>query len=128
MKYTHCARGLDTRAHGQFRGELSRQQAVQAAILSHPSVRAEYARLDIAAADVVRASELLNPSLSLSWLDASGGDDELGTRFAAAGNMTPLQRAELARGAAEARLALLDAGQQRDRARILLEQQLALQQ
>ncbi|MEQ8802831.1 TolC family protein [Haliea sp.] len=194
------ARGLDASVtRKQFRGELTRPQAVQAAILFHPSVRAEYARLDIAAADVVRASELLNPSLSLSWLDVSGGSnkltlglaqslagamlrpareriaaadyelavlslaetlqelaldtesawfaavaaeqglqvqarasdtalwaDELGTRFDAAGNITPLQRAELARGAAEARLELLDAERQRDRARILLAQQLAL--
>ena len=59
-----------------FRGELSRQQAVQAALLNHPSIRAEYARLEIASADVVRASELLNPSLSLSWLDVSGGGSE----------------------------------------------------
>ena len=194
------ARGLDTSVtRDQFRGELTRPEAVRAAILFHPSVRAEYARLDIAAADVVRASELLNPTLSLSWLDVSGGSneltlglaqslaavmlrparqriaaadyelavlsladtlqqlaldteaawyalvtaeqglqvqarasdtalwaDELGTRFDAAGNITPLQRAELARGAAEARLQLLDAERQRDRARILLAQQLAL--
>lgn len=193
-------RGLDTSlTQDQFSGELSRQQAVQAAILHHPSVRAEYARLNIAAADVVRASELLNPRLSLSWLDVSGGSneltvglaqsvaavmlrparqriaaadyelavlaladslqefalatesawyalvaaeqslqvqarasdtalwaDELGTRFAAAGNMAPLQRAELARSAAEARLQLLDAERQRDQARARLEQQLAL--
>ncbi|MEQ9464111.1 MAG: TolC family protein [Haliea sp.] len=194
------ARGLDTRVtQDKFRGTLSRQRAVQAAILNHPSVRAEYARLNIAAADVVRASELLNPSLSLSWLDVSGGSneltvglaqslaavmlrparrriaaadyelailsladtlqelaldtesawfalvaaeqelqvqtrasdtalwaDQLGTRFASAGNITPLERAELAKGAAEARLALLEAERQRDRARILLDQQLAL--
>ncbi|MDO8860096.1 TolC family protein [Haliea sp. E1-2-M8] len=194
------ARGLDTSLQqDQFAGELSRQQAVQAAVLNHPSVRAEYARLNIAAADVVRASELLNPRLSLSWLDVSGGSneltlglaqslaavmlrparqriaaadyelatlaladnlqelalatesawyalvaaeqglqvqarasdtalwaDELGSRFAAAGNMAPLQRAELARSAAEARLELLDAERQRDQARARLEQQLAL--
>lgn len=193
-------RGLDTSLkRDQFRGELSRQQAVQAAILHHPSVRAEYARLNIAAADVVRASELLNPRLSLSWLDVSGGSneltlglaqslaavmlrparqriagadyelatlaladslqelalatesawyaavaseqglqvqvraadaalwaDELGSRFAAAGNMTPLDRAELARSAAEARLERLQAERQRDLARARLDQQLAL--
>lgn len=197
---TLLARGLDTSATPEkFRGTLSRPQAVQAAILHHPAVRAEYARLNIAAADVVRASELLNPSLSLSWLDVSGGSneltvglaqslaavmlrparqriaaadyelailsladtlqelalatetawfdlvaaeqglqvqarasdtalwaDQLGTRFASAGNMTPLERAELAKGAAEARLALLEAERQRDRARTLLDQQLAL--
>lgn len=194
------ARGLDTSlTQDQFRGELSRQQAVQAAILQHPSVRAEYARLNIAAADVVLASELLNPQLSLSWLDVSGGGsestvglaqslatvmlrparqriaaadyelavltladnlqalalatesawyalvaakqrlqvqarasdtalwaDELGSRFAAAGNMAPLQRAELARKAAQAQLDLLDAERLRDRARAELGQQLAL--
>ncbi len=194
------ARGLDTPdTQETFRGTLSRRQAVQAAMLHHPSVRAEYARLNIAAADVVRASELLNPSLSLSWLDVRDGSneltvglaqslaavmlrparqriaaadyelailgladtlqelalttesawfalvaaeqglqvqarasdtaiwaDQLGTRFAAAGNITPLERAELAKGAAEARLALLEAERQRDRARIMLDQQLAL--
>jgi len=193
-------RGLDTSlTQDQFTGELSRQQAVQAAILHHPSVRAEYARLNIAAADVVRASELLNPKLSLGWLGVSGGSneltaglaqslaaimlrparqriatadyelaalaladalqelalatesawytlvaaeqglqvqsrasdtalwaDELGARFVTAGNMTPLQRAGLAHGAAEARLELLDAERQRDRARAQLGQQLAL--
>ena len=194
------ARGLDAHLTGDpFTGELSRQQAVQAALLYHPAVRAEYARLDIAAADVVRASELLNPRLSVNWLDVSGGGneltfglaqslaavmlrparqriaaadyelavlaladtlqefalatesawyaavaaeqslqvqarasdtalwaDELGSRFAAAGNMTPLQRAELARSAAEARLARLDAQRKRDLARARLIQQLAL--
>lgn len=194
------ARGLDTSLQQeQFTGELSRQQAVQAAILNHPSVRTEYARLDIAAADVVRASELLNPRLSLSWLDVSGGSneltlglaqslaavmlrparqriaaadyelaalaladslqelalatesrwyalvaaeqslqvqarasdtavwaDELGSRFVDAGNMSPLQRAELASSAAQARLELLDAERQRDKARARLDQQLAL--
>ena len=194
------ARGLATSLEqGQFRGKLSRQQAVQAALLHHPSVRSEYARLDIAAADVVRASELLNPSLSLSWLDVSGGSneltlglaqslaavmlrparqriaaadyelavlsladtlqqlaldteaawyalvtaeqglqvqarasdtalwaDELGTRFDAAGNITPLQRAELAHGAAEAQLMRLDAERERDQARARLDQHLAL--
>lgn len=197
---TLLARGLDSSLEdAPFRGELSRPQAVRAALLYHPSVRAEYARLELAAADIVRASELLNPSLSLSWLDISGGGnelrlglaqslaavmlrparqriaaadyelavleladtlqalalatesawyalvaaeqelqvqtlaadtarwaDELGTRFAAAGNMTPLQRAELARDAAEARLELLHAERQRNRARAQLDQRLAL--
>ncbi len=194
------ARGLDTSLkQDQFSGELSRQQAVQAAVLHHPSIRAEYARLNIAAADVVRASELLNPRLSISWLDVSGGSneltlglaqglaaimlrparqriadvdyelavlsladslqelalateaawyalvaaeqglqvqsrasdtalwaDELATRFSAAGNMAPLQRAELARNAAEAQLELLDAERQRELARARLDQKLAL--
>ncbi len=182
-----------------FHGELSRQQAVQAALLNHPSIRAEYARLEIASADVVRASELLNPSLSLSWLDVSGGGSEfsiglsqslagvmlrparrrmaeaeyelavltlaeslqslaleteaawhalaaaeqrlqlqrwtsntalwsnqLGERFAAAGNITPLKRAQLARRGAEAELALLQAERQRDQARNELALKLAL--
>jgi outer membrane protein, heavy metal efflux system len=194
------ARGLDASlTQDPLTGELSRQQAVRAALLYHPAVRAEYARLNIAAADVVRASELLNPRLSVSWLDVSGGSneltfglaqslaavmlrparqriaaadfelavldladtlqefalatesawyaavaaeqslqlqthasdtalwaDELGSRFAAAGNMAPLQRAELARSAAEARLARLDAQRKRDLARARLIQQLAL--
>ena len=183
----------------EFRGELSRQQAVQAALLNHPSMRAEYARLEIASADVVRASELLNPSLSLSWLDVSGGGsefsvglsqslagvmlrparrrmaeaeyelavltlaeslqslaletetawhalaaaeqrlqlqrwssntalwaDQLGERFAAAGNITPLKRAQLTRRAAEAELTLLQAERDRDQARSELALQLAL--
>lgn len=182
-----------------FRGELSRQQAVQAALLNHPSIRAEYARLEIASADVVRASELLNPSLSLSWLDVSGGGsefsvglsqslagvmlrparrrmaeaeyelavltlaeslqslaleteaawhalaaaeqrlqlqrwrsntslwaDQLGERFATAGNITPLKRAQLTRRGAEAELALLQAKRERDQARSELALQLAL--
>ena len=58
--------------------------------------------------------------------DAALWADELGTRFTAAGNMTPLQRAELARDAAHAKLALLDAERTRDLAHSRLEQQLAL--
>jgi len=61
----------------QFVGPLTRAQAVQAALLHHPDIRAEYARLDVAAADVVRASELLNPLLRISWLDVSTGGTEL---------------------------------------------------
>lgn len=183
----------------QFRGELSRQQAVQATLLNHPSMRAEYARLEIASADVVRASELLNPTLSLSWLDVSGGGnefsvglsqslagvmlrparrrmaeaeyelavltlaaslqslaldteaawhalaaaeqrlqlqrwasntalwaDQLGERFAAAGNITPLKSAQLTRRGAEAELALLQAERERDQARAELALRLAL--
>ena len=193
-------RGLTvSESASEFRGELSRRQAVQAALLNHPSMRAEYARLEIASADVVRASELLNPSLSLSWLDVSGGGsefsvglsqslagvmlrparrrmaeaeyelavltlaeslqslaleteaawhalvaaeqrlqlqrwasntalwaDQLGERFAAAGNITPLKRAQLARRGAEAELALLQSERERDQARSELALQLAL--
>jgi len=183
----------------EINGELSRQQAVQAALLHHPSIRSEYARLQIASADVVRASELLNPTLSLSWLDLSSGGSEfnvglsqslagvmlrparrrmaaaeyelavltlaqslqslalatekawyqlaaaqqrvqlqqwasntalwgeqLAQRFAAAGNIAPLQQAQLSRRAAEAELALLQAKRERDQARTELALWLAL--
>jgi outer membrane protein, heavy metal efflux system len=62
---------------GQFTGPLTRVQAVQAALLHHPDIRAQYARLDIAAADVVRASELLNPVVSIASLDAGAAGTEL---------------------------------------------------
>ncbi|PKL94706.1 MAG: hypothetical protein CVV18_08080, partial [Gammaproteobacteria bacterium HGW-Gammaproteobacteria-8] len=183
----------------EIRGELSQQQAVQAALLNHPSMRAEYARLEIASADVVRASELLNPTLSLSWLDVRGGGselgigisqslagvmlrpakqrmaeaeyqlavltlaeslqqlalnteaawhqlaaaeqrlklqreasntatwaDQLGERFDAAGNITPLKRAQLSRRGAEAQLTVLQAERERDQARAGLALWLAL--
>ncbi|MCC1498135.1 TolC family protein [Alcanivorax sp. 1008] len=193
-------RGLTvSQTASEFRGELSRQQAVQATLLNHPAMRAEYARLEIASADVVRASELVNPSLSLSWLDVSSGGsefsiglsqslagvmlrparrrmaeaeyelavltlaeslqslaleseaawyavaaaeqrlqlqrwasntalwaDQLGERFAAAGNITPLERAQLARRGAEAELAMLQAERERDQARSELAVWLAL--
>ncbi|MDF1628840.1 MAG: TolC family protein [Alcanivoracaceae bacterium] len=193
-------RGLTvSQTASEFRGELSRQQAVQATLLNHPAMRAEYARLEIASADVVRASELINPSLSLSWLDVSSGvsefsvglsqslagvmlrparrrmaeaeyqlavltlaeslqslaleseaawyavaaaeqqlqlqrwasnsalwADQLGERFAAAGNITPLERAQLARRGAEAELAMLRAERERDQARSELAVLLAL--
>jgi outer membrane protein, heavy metal efflux system len=87
-------------------GQLSRQQAVQAALYYHPMLRAEYARLDIAAADVARAGELLNPSLSLSWLDVSGGGSEfsIGLSQSLAGLM--LRPARQRRAAAEHDLAV----------------------
>lgn len=88
------------------RGQLTRQQAVQAALYYHPSLQAEYARLDIAAADVARAGELLNPSLSLSWLDVSGGGSEfsIGLSQSLAGVM--LRPARQRRAAAEHDLAV----------------------
>jgi outer membrane protein, heavy metal efflux system len=88
------------------RGQLTRQQAVQAALYYHPSLQAEYARLDIAAADVARAGELLNPSLSLSWLDVSGGGSEfsIGLSQSLAGVM--LRPARQQRAAAEHDLAV----------------------
>jgi hypothetical protein len=52
--------------------------------------------------------------------------DQLGERFAAAGNITPLKRAQLARRGAEAELTLLQAERARDQARSELALQLAL--
>jgi cobalt-zinc-cadmium efflux system outer membrane protein len=54
---------------------LSVQGAVSVALLRNPRVQIEYARLDIAAADVVEAGRLRNPTLSLSWLVPLGGPD-----------------------------------------------------
>ncbi|QIB65617.1 TolC family protein [Kineobactrum salinum] len=105
-------RGLEIAGQAQaFTGALSRQQAVQAMLLHHPDMRAEYARLDIAAADVVRASELLNPTLSLSWLNVSGGGSEftVGLGQSLAGIMLRPARQRLA--AADYELAVVDLAQ-----------------
>lgn len=59
---------------------LSVDQAVHVALLNNPRVRAEYARLGIAAAEVYDAGRLSNPRLSVDRLvsDVSGQADQAG--------------------------------------------------
>ena len=59
---------------------LSVDQAVHVALLNNPRVRAEYARLGIAAAEVYDAGRLSNPRLSMDRLvsDVSGQADQAG--------------------------------------------------
>ncbi|MBZ2189331.1 TolC family protein [Alcanivorax sp. JB21] len=54
-------------------GTLTRADAVLHALTRNPNVQLEYQRLDLAAADIVAASQLSNPRLSLSWLRPEGG-------------------------------------------------------
>lgn len=63
----------DPEQHLEVAGEISREQAVLLALARHPAVRREYLALNIAAADVVAASELSNPSLGLSVTRPEGG-------------------------------------------------------
>jgi cobalt-zinc-cadmium efflux system outer membrane protein len=53
---------------------LSRESAVQIALLRNPRIQIEYARLGIAAADVLDASRLSNPGFSVSDLQPVSGN------------------------------------------------------
>lgn len=52
---------------------MTRDAALRYALVSSPSLRAEYARLGIARADVVEISRLPNPSLGLARLEPNDG-------------------------------------------------------
>lgn len=51
-------------------GPLSLDRAIQIALLGNPELRAETAKLGLAAADVYEAGRLANPLLSATWLSA----------------------------------------------------------
>ncbi|MGH8496989.1 MAG: TolC family protein [Gammaproteobacteria bacterium] len=56
--------------HDLLSEPLSADDAVAIALLQNPRIRAVYAQLGFAAADVYRAGRLSNPRLSASWLDS----------------------------------------------------------
>lgn len=57
---------------------LSVEDAMQIALLRHPRVRGEYARLGLAQADLYDAVRLVNPRLHASLLGSSTGGQQLG--------------------------------------------------
>lgn len=82
--------------------ELKIQDALSIALVHNPSVRAEYARLGFAGADVLQAGRLSNPTLSVSVLfsNAAGAANQVG--FGLAQRFTDLlllpSRSRLAKG------------------------------
>ncbi len=58
---------------------LTTESAVRIALVNNPRLKAEYARLSIAAAEVYDAGRLSNPTLSAAWLDSdeSGAADQV---------------------------------------------------
>ncbi|MCH8542616.1 MAG: TolC family protein [Alcanivorax sp.] len=83
-------------------GQLTRADAVLYALTRNPRAQLEYQRLDLAAADIVAASQLSNPRLSLSWLrPEGGGGNETGIGIAQ--NFAGLLLRPALRGQADAR-------------------------
>ena len=62
---------IASRVHALLAEPLTPDQAISVALLRNPLLRAEYARLGLAQADVIQASRLSNPVLSFSALSSS---------------------------------------------------------
>ena len=65
---------IDQRVAALLEGPLSPDSAVQIALLRNPRIQIEYARLGIVSADVLDASRLSNPTLSVSVLKPLSGN------------------------------------------------------
>lgn len=71
-------------------GPLTPDRAVAIALTRNPELRAEYARLGLAQADVLEAGRLGNPELSLSALDSNAAGESMQLGYALVQNFTDL--------------------------------------
>lgn len=67
---------------------LTAEQAVAVGLLRNPELRAAYARLGLAQSEVLAASRLSNPTLSVSALDANAGGEGTRLSYALVQNFT----------------------------------------